>query len=67
MSIRTFYAYVNLNNPIVAWELSFGRLNAYRYAYDDFFNVSFWCYANFFNMANSPNEFLNTFAMELLR
>lgn len=66
MSIRTFYAYVNLNNPIVAWELSFGRLNAYRYAYDDFFNVSFWCYANFFNMANSPNEFLNTFAMELL-
>lgn len=67
MEQRKLYAYLNLNNPIVAWEVAIGRIESICYKSE--FGVSIW----FYNLvrkylSDNHNEKLqNELALEKVR
>ena len=67
MEQRKLYAYLNLDNPIVAWEVAIGRIESICYKSE--FGVSIW----FYNLVrrylsdNHDEKFQNELALEKVR
>lgn len=67
MEKRTLYAYLNIDNPMVAWEVAIGRIQST--SYDSEFGVSLWFY-NLIKKSiidDQPQKFQTELALENLR
>lgn len=63
------YAYLDISNPLVEWEVAIGRIKSSCNPQGDPFGVSLWFYNNIKNKLNSNrvNELINEFRLEELR
>lgn len=67
MEQRKLYAYLNINNPIVAWEVAIGRIESI--CHDNEFGVSLWFYnlVKDYLSGNKQEKFQNELALEKVR
>lgn len=65
----TFYAYLDISNPLVEWEVAIGRIRSSCDPHSDPFGVSLWFYNNVKNKLNSDrvNELIDEFRLEKVR
>lgn len=67
MEQRKLYAYLNINNPIVAWEVAIGRIESI--CHDSEFGVSIWFYnlVRGYLAGNKQEKLQNELALEKVR
>jgi len=68
---KTLYAYIDINNPIVAWEIAIGRICSACDSKDNF-GISLWMYGKFLSVAQQRTTYnapliKNEFKLELVR
>lgn len=66
---KKLYAYVNIDHPMVAWEVAIGRIKSICDDQDDDFGVSLWFYSLMQKYVKDPlsNCVNNEFKLELIR
>lgn len=65
----TLYAYLNIDHPMVAWEVAIGRIRSPSEIREKGFGVSLWQYQKFYKYAkeDSSKEFINELKLEVIR
>ena len=63
----TLYAYLDISNPMVEWEVAIGRIKSSCDPLGDPFGVSLWFYNNLKNKLNTNNvmQLINEFRWRL--
>ncbi|WP_158116602.1 hypothetical protein [Vibrio cincinnatiensis] len=66
---KVLYAYVNIEHPMVAWEVAIGRIKSICDGQDSNFGVSLWFYSLIQKYIQSPNSkrVVNEFKLEKIR
>ncbi|MFO4664510.1 hypothetical protein V5G98_17845 [Vibrio cholerae] len=66
---KILYAYVNIEHPMVAWEVAIGRIKSICDGQDSNFGVSLWFYSLMQKYIKSPNSkrVVNEFKLEKIR
>lgn len=65
----TLYAYLNIEHPVVAWEVAIGRIKSSCDSKDDEFGVSFWHYSllKTYSEQGLSRKFINELKLEKIR
>jgi hypothetical protein len=66
---RILYAYLNIEHPMVAWEVAIGRLRSICDIELDNFGISLWQYSLFKNYSQNgqTKQYINEFKLEQIR
>lgn len=66
---RTLYAYLNIENPMVAWEVAIGRIKSSCDGGHEGFGVSLWQYNLFrkYSIAGAHQKLINELKLEQIR
>lgn len=66
---RRLYAYLNINHPLVAWEVAIGRIKSICDNNEEEFGVSLWFYGLLEKLRKNSNDsrVINELKLELLR